>query len=137
MINVTCSDVHRSFNSSLEPQRCVYAGSSLPPGSCQAVGARRRQRNSDKSTGIDNADRRVSMRVSLSSQADRSSSFVCQGKDRVALLYASQLNTLRLNLYHKIRLARKTAFSEYDSPEYQRSWSYAAWASFKIEVSVV
>lgn len=61
---------------------------------------------------------------------------MCQGKDRVALLYAAQLNTLRQSLYSKIRLARKISSHDFNTLKFQRSWSYAAWASFKIEVSV-
>lgn len=68
--------------------------------------------------------------------ADGATRLVCQGKDRVALLYASQLNTLRQNLYSKIRLARKTESHDFNTAGFQRSWCYAAWASFKIEVSV-
>lgn len=61
-------------------------------------------------------------------------SMVYMGKDRMALLHGAQLRTLRNNIYLKVRHARKSGSGEYSDLEFQRSWSYAAWSSFKIEV---
>lgn len=61
---------------------------------------------------------------------------VYMGKDRMALFHGAQLRTLRNDIYLKVRHARKSGSREYDDPEFQRSWSYAAWSSFKIEVYV-
>lgn len=56
----------------------------------------------------------------------------------MALLYISQLHTLRQSLYNRIRRARKLDPSnEYNTTEFQRSWRFAAWASFKLEVLAI
>lgn len=90
----------------------------------------------DKSSRADTTDRGVRLRVSLLDPAN-SHSYVWLGKDRVALLYGSQLNRLREDLFYIIRQGRKANSAPYIDPEFQRSWSYAAWASFKLEVSVL
>lgn len=59
---------------------------------------------------------------------------VFMGKDRMALLHGTQLQILRQEIFYKIRQARKANSDEFSDPEFQRSWSYAAWASFEIEV---
>lgn len=54
----------------------------------------------------------------------------------MALMYGSQVNRLREDLFYIVRQGRKTHATLPADPEYQLSWKYAVWASFKLEVSV-
>lgn len=89
----------------------------------------------DESPRTDTTDCGVCLRVSFAESAN-SCRYVWLGKDRIALLYGAQLNRLREDLFYIVRQGRKANSAPYVDPEFQRSWSYAAWASFKIEVSV-